>query len=395
MILKNCRVCNSKKLNKVFSLGNQPLANNLEDKIIKSKTYPLEINLCKICGNSQLSVSINSKKLFNKYLYKSSVSKGFVRHFADASKKYIKYFKLNKKSFILDIGSNDGIGLKYFQENKFKNLFGIEPATNLADITNNAGIKTYNSFLNKNLSKKLRNKFNLITASNVFAHVSNIRDFTQCVKEMLKINGVFIIEVQYLFRMLKDISFDNIYHEHVNYWSANSLNHFLLKNNLLIFHIEEINTHGGSIRVYIKKKENKKIKVNKSLKKFINTENKFQIQNINTYKKFNEKVMIKRQKIIQKLSKIKSQNKIIVGFGAPAKATTLINFYKLEKYVDYIIDDNSLKKEKYIPNTKIKITDKAKKNNIDYILVFAWNYFAEIKKKHSYLTNKFINIFKP
>ena len=105
--------------------------------------------------------------------------------------------------------------------------------------------------------------------------------------------------------------------------------------------------------------------------------------------------MIKRQKIIQKLSKIKSQNKIIVGFGAPAKATTLINFYKLEKYVDYIIDDNSLKKEKYIPNTKIKITDKAKKNNIDYILVFAWNYFAEIKKKHSYLTNKFINIFKP
>ena len=395
MILKNCRVCGSNKLKKVFSLGNQPLANNLENKITKSNKYPLELNLCKSCFNCQLSISVSSIKLFNKYLYKSSISKNFILHFSNAAIKYIKNFKLNKNSFILDIGSNDGIGLNSYKKQKFINLFGIEPATNLANITKKLGIKTYNAFLNKNLSNKLKDKFHLITASNVFAHVSNIKQFTVCVEKMLKKDGIFIIEVQYLYRMLKDLSFDNIYHEHVNYWSVNSLNTFLSKMNMKIFNVEEINTHGGSIRIYVKKENNKKIKISRSVKKFINKENKYEINNIQTYKIFEKKVLLKRKMTIKKLSKIHSSKKKVVGFGAPAKATTLINFYKLHKFIDYIIDDNIIKKNKFIPNTKIQILNKPKKEKIDYIVVFACNYFNEIKKNNYKITKSFINIFKP
>jgi 2-polyprenyl-3-methyl-5-hydroxy-6-metoxy-1,4-benzoquinol methylase len=395
MILKKCRVCNSRKLKKVFSLGNQPLANNLEDKIKISKKYPLELNLCNYCGNCQLTLSISPKKLFSKYLYRSSMSKTFVNHFEKASNNYIKDFRLNKNSFILDIGSNDGIGLIGFKNKKFVNLYGIEPAKKLAEFSKKIGIKTYNTFLKKKLSKKLVNKFDLITASNVFAHVSNINQFTKCVKNMLKFDGIFIVEVQYLYRMIKDISFDNIYHEHVNYWSVKSLSIFFSKINLEIFHVEEINTHGGSIRVYVKNPNNDKFKINKSVKSFLKKEKKLKIDKLNSFKIFYKKVLRKRLKIIQKLDYIKSKNKIIVGFGAPAKATTLINYYKLTKYISYIIDDNKLKKNMYIPNTNIKILDKPSKNKIDYIVVFAWNYYDEIKKKNLKLASKFLNIFKP
>ena len=393
MILKKCRVCGLGKLKKVFSLGNQPLANNLESEIIKSKKYPLELNLCKNCSNCQLTIAINSKKLFNKYLYKSSMSHSFINHFSKAADKYIKIFNLKKNSFILDVGSNDGIGLMPYKQKNFVNIYGIEPATNLSKFSNKLGIKTYNAFLNNKLSEKLNNRFDLITASNVFAHVSNINEFTNCIKKMLRPNGIFIIEVQYLYRMLKDISFDNIYHEHVNYWSVSSLNYFFSKMNMKIFNVEEINTHGGSIRVYVKKNENKKIKIRNCVKNFIKKEDKLKIQNISTYKIFNKKVIIKKKKIIKKMKKLYLKNYTIVGFGAPAKATTLINFYKLQKFIHYIIDDNILKKNKFIPNTKIKITNKAKNKKIDYIVVFAWNYFNEIKKRNFRIARKFINIF--
>ena len=165
--------------------------------------------------------------------------------------------------------------------------------------------------------------------------------------------------------------------------------------NLKIFHVEEINTHGGSIRVYVKKNKNKNIKIKNFLNYYIKKENKFKIQSSITFKAFNKKVINKRKHIIKKIRTLYMKKKIIIGFGAPAKATTLINFYKLQKYIQYIVDDNKLKKNKFIPNTNIKITNKPKNNNIDYVLVFAWNYFDEIKKRNKKIAKKFINIFKP
>ena len=393
MISKNCRVCNSNNLRNVISLGKQPLANNLEDYPRKSAKYPLGLNLCFSCFNCQLSYVVSSRKLFNNYLYKSSISKSFQKHFELASLKFIKLFKLKKNSPILDIGSNDGIGLKPFYRKRFRNLYGIEPAKQLSNITNRMGIKTYNCFLNKKFAEKNLNKFELITASNVFAHVNDLNQFTRCVLKMLKDEGIFVVEVQYLVKMLLEGSFDNIYHEHVNFWSVYSMNNFLLKFGLEIFDVEEINTHGGSIRFFIKKKINKKLKINSTVKNFLIKEKKLKINSQYPYRNFKRLIERRKNKIINLIKKLKKRNFSIVGYGAPAKASTIINFFKIDKQIDYMIDDNTLKNKKFIPDTKLQIFNKPKSKNIDYILVFAWNFFNEIKKKNKNLSNNFINVF--
>jgi SAM-dependent methyltransferase len=395
MILKKCRVCDSLKLKKVLSLGLQPLANNLANsKNVKKKKYPLALNICQSCFNCQLTYVVNPKKLFLNYLYKSSISKSFQNHFDLASKKYISMFSLSKKkSVILDVGSNDGIALVPYKNKGFKNLIGIEPSKNLANITKKLQIKTFNSFLNDKISKALFGKCDLILASNVFAHVNNIKSMTKNILDCLKFNGVLVIEVQYLVSMLRDGSFDNIYHEHVNYWSVRSLSNFFLKFNANIFRVEKINTHGGSIRVFIKKNINTTLKKHKSVNQFLNLEKIIKINNLKIYHKF-KKLIIKKKKRTEKLIRnLQSKNKLIIGFGAPAKATTLINYLNLQKYIKYIVDENKFKSNKFIPNTKIEIISKPRNAFVDCVIVFAWNYFNEIKNNNKSLSNNFINIF--
>ena len=263
LLLKNykfeCRCCGNTKLKRVVSLGYQPLANNLLTK--KNETvdlYPLEMNFCEKCFNCQLSVSVDPKKMFSNYLYTSSTSKLFRSHFIDAASKYIKQFKLKpKKSYIIDIGSNDGVALKPFKDKKFKNILGIEPAKNLAKIANKNKIKTFNGFLNKKNIKKIKKGADVLLASNVFAHSDELREMAECMSKLINKNGVIIIEVQYLLNTLKDLTFDNIYHEHYNYWSLTSLRNFFSSSDLSIFNAEKIDTHGGSIRVYVDKKKEK------------------------------------------------------------------------------------------------------------------------------------------
>ena len=183
----DCRSCGNKNLKRVVSLGYQPLANNLIKKSNdKCELYPLEVNYCEICHNCQLSVSIDPKKMFTNYLYTSSTSKSFRNHFIDAAKKYVKDLKLNKKkSYIIDIGSNDGIALRPFLEMGFKNILGVEPAKNLAKIANKNKIKTFNGFLEKKNLKKIKKNANLILASNVFAHSDKLKDMADCMFKLL------------------------------------------------------------------------------------------------------------------------------------------------------------------------------------------------------------------
>ena len=386
-----CRVCDNSNLTRIISLGYQPFANNLLSRINdKYKSYPLELNLCEKCYNSQLSYSADPKKLFSNYLYLSSTSSSFVNHFRNAAKKYKKILKLNLKDQIIDIGSNDGVALKAFKELGFSNILGIEPAKNLVEIANNNGVNTIQGFLNNDLIKKINVKANLILASNVFAHVDNIQEMTDCIFNLLKKNGVLIIEVQYLLNTLTDCSFDNIYHEHVNYWSILSLSNFFKKQKAKIFKIEKINTHGGSIRVYISK--NSKIKIDASVKKLINKEIKSGINKLNVYEEFKKKVFDKRKKIRNNIAAIKNSKKTIIGYGSPAKATTALNFYNISKEIDFIIDDNRLKNNKYVPGTKILIKNQKNKKKADYLLVLAWNFYNEIKKNNKNLAKKIISI---
>ena len=394
MILNNCRVCKSTKLKSVISLLNQPLANNLCDKPNENiKLYPLDLMRCEVCYNCQLSIAVDNKKLFSKYFYKSSISHDLKKHFDHACKKYIKKFNFKKNSYIMDIGSNDGVGLIPFKKRKYLNLFGVEPATNLCNLTRNLKIKTYNSFLNSKIAKKNLKKFDLITASNVFAHVNEIHSLTKNIFSILKDDGVFILEVQYLLNMVKDGSFDNIYHEHVNYWSLTTLIYFFKKNNATVFDAELIETHGGSIRVFVKNDLNNKYKIERSVKSILNKEAINNIDNIKFFKDFKYKITNRKISIKKILLSYQRKKKTIVGYGAPAKATTLINYFNIKKYISYIIDDNDLKNKKFIPNTSIQILSNPKNSKIDLVLVFAWNYFKLIKKNNKKLSKKFISIF--
>ena len=389
----DCRSCGNTNLKRVVSLGYQPLANNLlKKKDEKCELYPLEVNYCDNCHNCQLSVSIDPKKMFSNYLYTSSTSKVFRQHFVEAAKKYSKELKLiKKKSYIIDIGSNDGVGLKPFLDLGFKKVLGIEPAKNLAKLANKNKIKTFNGFLEKRNLKKIKKNADLILASNVFAHSDKLKEMAECMLSLLSKKGTIIIEVQYLMDTLKDFTFDNIYHEHYNYWSLTSLTNFFDELNAKIFKSERINTHGGSIRIYIKK--DKKVKIDASVKKMLREEDKFGIKKYETYKKFGEKVYEIRENVVSNLKKLKSQNKKIIGFGAPAKATTALNFFGIKDDIDFIVEDNKLKHKKLIPGVKIPIKSKsAIKNKNNILLVLAWNFYDSIKKNNSNLSDKFVNI---
>ena len=388
-----CRSCGNTRLKRVVSLGYQPLANNLlNKKDEKCELYPLELNYCDNCHNCQLSVAVDPKKMFSNYLYTSSTSASFREHFIGAAKNYVKELKLKpKKSYIIDIGSNDGVALKPFKEMGYKNLLGIEPAKNLAKLANKDNIKTFNGFLDKKNIKKIKKNADLILASNVFAHSDNLKEMAECMIQLLSKKGTIIIEVQYLMNTLKDLTFDNIYHEHYNYWSLTSLINFFKQFQVKIFKVEKIPTHGGSIRIYIQK--DKSVKIEKSIKELIKEEEKFGIKNFKTYQDFGEKVYKIKENVIKNLKDLKKKGETIIGYGAPAKATTALNFFGISKEIDYIVEDNKLKHKKFVPGVKIPIFSKdkiTKKNTL--ILVLAWNFYNEIKKNNLKISNNFINI---
>ncbi len=388
-----CRSCNNTNLKRVVSLGYQPLANNLlKKRDQKCELYPLEVNYCENCHNCQLSVSVDPKKMFSNYLYTSSTSETFRKHFINAAKKYVKELKLKKGSLIIDVGSNDGVALKPFKDLGFKNILGIEPAKNLARLANKNKIKTYNGFLERKNLNKIKKNADLVLASNVFAHSDNLKDMAQCMLKLLKKDGTLIIEIQYLLNTLKDLTFDNIYHEHYNYWSLTSLENFFKRLDAKIYKAEEIDTHGGSLRVYIKK--DNKTKIDKSVKKILKKEEEFGIKKLSTYENFGKQVYKIRENVIKNINKLKDNGKKIIGYGSPAKATTALNFFGISKQIDFIIEDNKLKHNKFIPGVRIPIKDKnkftSKNNNI--VLVLAWNFFNEIVEKNKNLSNNFINI---
>ena len=330
--------------------------------------------------------------MFSNYLYTSSTSGIFREHFIKASKKYIKDLRLNKKkSYIIDVGSNDGVALKPFLDQGFKKILGIEPAKNLAKLANKNKIKTFNGFLDKKNIKKIKKGADLILASNVFAHSDKLQEMAECMFQLLSKKGTIIIEVQYLMNTLKDLTFDNIYHEHYNYWSLTSLTNFFKKFDSTIFRSEKVDTHGGSIRIYIKK--DKKTKVEKSVKQMLKEEEEFGIKNFKTYRKFGEKVYEIRKNVRKNFKKLKENSKLVIGYGAPAKATTALNFFGISKEIDFIVEDNKLKHGRFIPGVKIPIKKKSEiKNKKNTLIILAWNFYKDIIKNNSELSENFVNI---
>lgn len=392
----NCRVCDSKDMQEVLDFGLSPLANNLLNSLDdKEELFPLKLLKCEHCHNCQLSEIVKPEKMFVNYLYVTSTAKSTRQHFEYAAQKYISMFNLSDKSFVIDIGSNDGTALMPFKQNNIK-VLGVDPAQNVCEIANKNGIKTLNGFFNDDMALEIslsNQKADLITASNVFAHSDTLKNITKNVFKLLKDDGVFIVEVQYLLNTLKDMTFDNIYHEHVNYWSLTSLDYFFKLLGFRIFKSETLNTHGGSLRVYV---DNNVREVDYSVFSMLDIESENGLTKFDAYQEFSDGVKTRKRNV---LNNIKNLSKIttLVGYGAPAKATTLLNYYGITRdYIEFVIEDNKLKHNKFIPKVKIPIYDKsALKEQNKIIIVFAWNYYEEIIKHNQDLISKgikFINI---
>jgi 2-polyprenyl-3-methyl-5-hydroxy-6-metoxy-1,4-benzoquinol methylase len=391
---KICRVCKSKKLSVVFDFGPTPLANSFITKKYLEKEeeyFPLKVVFCNSCTFLQLAHVVNPQILFDKYVYFSSTSNVFIDHFEKLASKLTKELNLDKNSFIVDIGSNDGILLKPFKSRNIK-ILGIEPARNIADIANKQKIKTICSYFSTKIAKEIKNKFDnadIITATNVFAHIDNLDEIIRGVKILIKENGLFIIEVPYLIDFIEKFYFDLVYHEHLSYWRVETMKRLFLKYDMNIIRAERVNVHGGSLRLYISKNKNHILKDN-SVESLIKLENKYKLNSINTYLNYYLVIQKKKLNILNLLYKLKLKGKSIAGYGAPAKGNTLINYFNIDStIIDFIIDDSPWKQGLYTPGKRIKVEnfDYLNKQQVDYLLIFAWNFSQSIINKN----NKFIN----
>jgi len=378
-------------MNKFFlNLGKQPLANNFLTKFSpKQPTYNLKLYFNTKTKMVSISKRIPSSIMFNsKYPYRSSMSITMRNSFKKLSDEIKKRFNPN---LLLEIGSNDGALIKNFDKNK---VIGVEPCKNLAKITKKIDYKTFDKYWDFKLAKKIKREFksvDVIYSANTITHISNLDNVFKSICHILAENGVVIIEDPSLLQCLKKNSYDQFYNEHIYLFSTLSVRNLLSKFSLEIFDIKNLKTHGGSLRYYIKRKKNKKIKISINLKKQINRELKAGLDNFSTYKNFTNRVTKSKQRILKILNNIKERNKKVLGYGATAKAVTVLNYCNINSdLIQNFTDTTPEKINRYMPGKNIKILQ-YKKNllkNFDYVFLGAWNFKKEIVNKESKFIKK-------
>jgi len=384
MFVSECRVCKGRDLQKILSLGESPPANNLlaEGELSKKEaSYPLELLFCRGCSLVQLSYVVNPEVMFKNYLYVPSKSETFIRHFEELAQAVCERPELKEGSLVVDIGSNDGTLLKSFKKRGMKTL-GVEPAENMAETAKKSGIETIVSFFDTKAAKMVLERWGkakAILATNVFAHVDEIDEFLKAVNVLLDDDGVFVVEVQYILDMIEGMAFDNIYHEHVSYFSLKTLVRLFERFGMGVIDAKKMGIHGGSLRVYVKKGAVAGNSVNEILK----LEEEKGLGSVEAYLEYAGRINQIKKKLLEILGGIKKDGKSIAGYGAPAKATTLLNYFGIGKdVIDFVVDRNELKQGMHIPGVRIPIFPVERlEGKPDYLLILAWNLSEEIMKQ--------------
>lgn len=399
----NCRICGSNNLTKYLDLGLMPLANNLEITSLRAKEkerFPLQVMFCEDCGLSQLSVVIDPAKMFSYYTYESGINAGYVEHcFEMAKSLQVKYvnstdeFKTNK-FFHIDIAGNDGTLLKQalrvhknvFEEEGEYKVLNVDPATNLTAIAEQNGIESLSDFWSLDLAKQIETshgKADLITATNVFAHVDNVKEFIEAAKEILKPEGVLVLEFPYLVDFINELEFDTVYFEHLSYFSVLPLNRLCGLLGMKIIDIEKQSIHGGTIRVTISN-QNAAHAVKYRVFEYVNYEDQQGFGKIERYEKWAKSVKDLIDNFSSKILELKKQGYKIAAFAASAKGNTLLNSAGINTdLIDYIADETPSKISKFSPGTGIQIVNKHEliKNPPDYLIILSWNFKEEIMAK--------------
>ena len=392
MISHKCRFCNS-NLSKIFAdLGDSPLANSYlkEGDFVNEKFYPLCTFLCENCFLVQLDEIETPENIFSEYAYFSSFSTSWLKHAKDYVDMIIPKLSLDENSLVIEIASNDGYLLQNFT-GKHIPVMGIEPAQNIAKSAIEKNIPTLTKFFDSHLAKDLVNKkktADLIIGNNVFAHVPCLNDFVIGLKILLKPNGVITLEFPHLLQLMQNNQFDTIYHEHFSYFSLITAKKIFEYHGLKIFDVEELSTHGGSLRLYITHFDNNQINKSTEVDLIIEKEKKFGLTQINTYENFSKNIIQIKINLLNFIEKAKKNSKTLVCYGAPAKGNTLLNYCGLSKtQIDYTVDKNPSKQNLFLPGTHIPIfsPEKIKETKPDFILILPWNLQEEILNELNYV----------
>jgi len=383
--INSCRLCSSTSLKEFISFGDLPLGNNLlhtKEEAINADKYPLVVNKCTDCYHFQLGHSINPKNLYaTNYTYLSSIGDSFVNHMREYAEWVNHKFNLCPDSLVIDIGSNDGLGLKFFKDLGAK-VLGVDPAKFASDIANKNNIPTINSFFTKEVVQEILKKYghaDFITSHNVFAHIDNLHDAFKNVHKLLKNSGIFIFEIGYFKNVLEKGFFDTIYHEHLDYHHSAPLINHLQSLGFEIINISTNSVQGGTLRIETRK-SNLNI-ISQDSKNFLAEEKKSIIYDPEFLNNWKENIKINMEILSNNIKKHLENGLKIAGYGAPTKATLLLSLSKLsEDHIPFIFEDNNLKVGRFLPSTGIPIISTKELEFIkpDVIIIFAWNFSDNI-----------------
>lgn len=380
-----CRICASTDMVKVLSLGEHPPVDNFvaPDNARDEKRYPLDVYFCRACNLVQLIDVVPPTELFHEaYAFFSSASAPLVRHFESYATQIKKKY-LSPGDLMIDIGSNDGALLKFFLPEH--RVLGVEPSSNVAEAARKENIETIVSFFNEDIAKdivKIHGRAKVITANNVFAHIDDLSEIMRGIKTLLTEDGVFVSESHYLLDLMGHMEFDTIYHEHLCYYSVKPLQHLFERFDMELFDVERVAQHGGSIRVFARNRSSQPIEP--SVKEFYDLEEKSGLHTQDAFLGLQERVNEIRDTLVSLVRKFRQEGKTVVGYGAPAKSGTLLNFCGFTAAdIAYITDTTPHKVGMLTPGSHIPVVspDILKMETPDYILLLAWNYRDFILEK--------------
>src|ERR1700687_4324020 len=391
---RSCRLCDSTLLEKVLSLEPSPPANSFvtRDRLdVVQEKFPLEVAMCGDCSHVQLMDVVDPRLLFEEYVYVSGTSPLFVDHFKRYAADVMERLDIKRGDLVVDIGSNDGTLLRFFQAAGCR-VLGIDPAKAIAKAASESGIETLAEFFTPAMARDIctsRGPARVITANNVFAHVDDLRGVVDGVRALLSPDGVFVFEVSYLVDVYEKTLFDTIYHEHLSYHSVRPLVKFFAANEMELIDVVRVPSHGGSIRGFAQPAGAAR-GVQPSVPEMLDLESRLKLDLPATFKSFAANIDNLKEELRRLLTRLKAEGAGIAGFGAPAKATTLLPQFQLGNDVlDFIVDDSPLKQGLFTPGQHIPVLSPAvlEERHPDYLLLLAWNFAQPIMASHSNYTS--------